>query len=426
MKKILVLLIAAALIFSLTACTGEEPTEKTGSVYWFNFKPEADAALQNVAKSYKNQTGVDVKVVTAASGGYNTALIAEMDKKNAPTLFVVGNMESLKTWGDYCYDLRGTSVFDKLNQDIILYNEDGSVASIGYCYECFGIIVNKDLLGKAGYSIEDIYNFETLSAVASDIHKRSGELGFDAFTSSGLDSSSSWRFSGHLANMPLYYEFNDRGVNFQVPSLTGDYLYAFKNIWDLYINNSSVTGASLATATADMATAEFTERKAVFYQNGSWEYHKLKEAGFTDDELQMIPIYTGVPGEENAGLCSGTENCWAVNKNASEEDIKATLDFMDWLVTSDEGTKVMTEEFGAIPYEGAPEDANLFIKNASEYVNGGKYSVSWDFNLTPGVEMWRMGLVDALTKYSAGLSDWSEVEKAFVTGWEQQYKIENQ
>ena len=426
MKKIFILILCVSLLLMVTACTGEKTAEKSGSVYWLNFKPEADSALQDIAKVYKNKTGVDVKIVTAASGGYNTALISEMDKKNAPTLFVVGNLEALKTWGDYCYDLSDTEVFKKLNQDIVLYNEDGSVASIGYCYECYGIIVNTALLGEAGYDLSDIKDFDTLKAVADDIHARRDLLGFDAFTSSGLDSSSSWRFSGHLANMPLFYEFRDKNITRQPEEIEGSYLYAYKNIWDLYITDSSLTNTSLATATADMATAEFTERKAVFYQNGSWEYNKLKEAGFSDDELAMIPIYCGVPGEENAGLCSGTENCWAVNKNATDADIKATLDFMNWMVTSEEGTKCMVEEFGAIPYDGAPEDENLFIQNAAEYINDGKYSVSWDFNLTPGVEVWRMGVTDALTKYSAGLSDWAEVEKAFVGGWAKQYETENQ
>ncbi len=423
MKKIFAFILILMIILTTVACT---KTEKTGSVYWLNFKPEADSALQEIAKTYTDETGVNVKIVTAASGGYNTALTSEMDKKNAPTLFVVGNMESIKTWGDYCYDLSGTEVFNNLNQDIILYNDDGSVASIGYCYECFGIIVNKKLLGEAGYSIADIKDFASLKAVADDIHARKDTLGFDAFTSAGLDSSSSWRFSGHLANMPLFYEFRDKNISYQPESIEGSYLYAYKNIWDLYITDASVTGASLATATGDMASGEFKERKAVFYQNGSWEYQNLKDAGFSDDELSMIPIYCGVPGEENAGLCSGTENCWAVNKNASKEDIEATLDFMNWLVTSDAGTKCMTEQFGAIPYKDAPENSNLFIKNAAEYVNEGKYSVAWDFSFTPGVEMWRVGVTDALTKYSAGKASWSEVETAFVDGWKRQYEEENQ
>ncbi|MBR2894577.1 MAG: ABC transporter substrate-binding protein, partial [Oscillospiraceae bacterium] len=132
-----------------------------GLVYWLNFKPEADAALQEIAKTYTKETGVEVKIVTAASGEYNTQLVAELDKKEAPTMFNVGNVGAVKTYGDYCYDLKGTPVFNELNQDIVLYTDAGTVASIGYCYEAFGIIVNKTLLSEAGYSIEEITNFDS-------------------------------------------------------------------------------------------------------------------------------------------------------------------------------------------------------------------------------------------------------------------------
>ena len=422
MKKLFALLLTLSMSLSLVACGGEDK----GSVYWLNFKPEADAALQEIAKTYTKETGVEVKVVTAASGEYNTQLVAELDKKEAPTMFNVGNVGAVKTYGDYCYDLKGTPVFNELNQDIVLYTDAGTVASIGYCYEAFGIIVNKTLLSEAGYSIEDITNFDSLKEIADDIHARSAELGFDAFSSAGLDGSSSWRFSGHLANMPLYYQFRDDNVTSQPAEITNSYLDAYKNIWDLYITDSAVTGAELATATGDMSTGEFKERKAVFYQNGSWEWAGLLEASFTADELQMIPIYCGVEGEEKAGLCSGTENCWAVNKNASEADVQATLDFMYWLVTSDAGTKCMTEQFGAIPYKKSPANSNGFIQDVAEYVADGKYTVSWAFNFTPSVDNWRAGVVDALTKYTAGTADWSAVETAFVQGWAQQYAAENQ
>ena len=421
-KRILTLALCAVMVIGLLAgCGGKDE----GSVYWLNFKPEADAALQEVAKTYKEETGVEVKIVTAASGEYNTQLIAELDKKDAPTLFNVGNPGAVKTYGDYCYDLTGSKVMGELNQDIVLYTPAGTVASIGYCVESFGIIVNKTLLKEAGYEITDITNFESLKKIADDIHARADKLGFDAFSSAGLDGSSSWRFSGHLANMPLYYEFRDNGVTSQPAEITGSYLNAYKNIWDLYITDSAVTGADLTTATGDMSKAEFVEKKAVFYQNGSWEYASLIEAGFTDDELQMIPLYCGVEGEEKAGLCSGTENCWAVNKNASEADIQATLDFMYWMVTSEAGTKCMTEQFGAIPYKAAPENSNLFINNGTQYVNEGKYSVSWAFNFTPAVDTWRAGVVDAMTKYTAGTGEWADVETAFVQGWAAQYAAEN-
>ena len=430
MKKFTVILLVVALALTSVFAQGAAEatsTAKKGSVYWLNFKPESDAALQSLAAEYTAETGVEVKVVTAASGKYNETLIAEMAKSSAPTLFIVGNDAAVAEWGDFCLDLTGTAIANELNTDAYnLYDENGKLCSIGYCYECFGIIVNKELLAQAGYSVDDIKDFDSLKKVAEDIHARSSELGFDAFTSSGMDSSSSWRFSGHLANVALYYEARDNGwtAGPQPATVTGAYLDNYRKIWDLYINNSAYDPASLSTGGYD-AEAEFGTKKAVFYQNGNWEYSALTGTyGLDPDTLTMIPLYCGVDGEENAGLACGTENCWAVNCNASEEDIQATIDFMVWMVTSEKGTKALAATFGAIPYKSAAASGNVFLDAANEYSNEGKYVMTWAFNYTPNVDDWRAGLVSAMNIYDADQTDanWENVKTAFIQGWATQYK----
>ena len=428
-KKLLSVALCATMVAGLLAgCGSSSKSDKAssdskGSVYWLNFKPEADEALQGIVKTYEKENGVKVKVVTAASGNYNSTLTSEMGKSAAPTLFVVGNQAAVKTWDDYCIDLKDTDVYKELSTDAFnLKDENGKVASMGYCYESYGIIVNKKLLKKAGYEITDIKDFASLKSVAEDIHKRADKLGFDAFTSSGMDDASSWRFTGHLANMPLFYEGRDDGWKEAPAEIKGTYLDNFKNVWDLYINNSKYDKKTLATGGYD-AEAEFKKGEAVFYQNGTWEYDALKKS-ISDDDMQMIPIYCGVEGEEKAGLCSGTENCWAVNAKASKADQKATLEFMKWLVTSKEGTKVMAEQFGAIPYKKAADSGNVFLKNANDLLEAGNYNVDWAFNYTPNVDEWRASLVAAMNKYDAGGS-WDDVKTAFVQGWATQYKAAN-
>lgn len=422
MKRIITLLIACAMVLCLFTGCGKKTSQ--GEVYYLNFKPEADAAWQALAAKYTELTGIKVTVNTAASGTYSETLIAEMDKSRMPTLFQCGNQAGLDTWGDYCLDLRGTEVYGEMTtDDFNLIGENGEVKAIGYCYECFGIIVNKELLSKAGYSVDDIYDFESLKAVVTDITARKDELGFSAFSSAGLDGSSSWRFSGHLANMPLFYEFRDEGVTSQPAQISGKYLDNFKNIWDLYIENATCDKTELTTKTGDESLAEFGNGKAVFYQNGSWEFANLVDKyGMKAENLAMIPIYIGVDGEENAGLASGTENCWAVNSKASEADIQATLDFLYWVVTSDEGTQMMADEFGPIPFKNAKTSANVFFNNANELLANGNYTVTWAFNYTPNVDEWRAGVVAALTQYTVGNGSWDDVVSAFVNGWATQYK----
>ena len=461
MKKIIALLLAVVVVLGLVACsssadktpdtTPAETTDNTpadttdtetktddtaaddtaaaasGKVYYLNFKPEFDEALQKLASDYTAKTGVAVKVVTAASGTYSDTLTAEMGKSEAPTIFNIGNMSGLADWDDYALDLTGSAIANELNTDSFnLYNEAGELKAIGNCYESFGIIVNTKLLEEAGHSLDEIKDFDSLKAVADDIHARASELGFDAFSAAGLDGSSSWRFSGHLANMPLYYEFRDDGVTAQPATITGAYLDNFKNIWDLYTTDTATTGSALATATGDESEAEFGEGKAAFYQNGTWEYANLTgKFGMNPDDLAMIPIYCGVDGEEKAGLCAGTENCWAINNESSEEDIQATIDFLVWVVTSDEGTTMLANEFGPCPFKDAKQPENVFFQDANNYTAAGNYVVTWAFNWTPAVDDWRAAVVSALTQYTAGTGDWEAVKTAFVEGWAAQYAKEN-
>ena len=389
---------------------------------------------------YTEKTGVPVTVVTAASGTYNETLTAEMDKSAPPTLFVVGNQAAVETWGDYCYNLSGTDIANQLNTDAYnLYDADGKLCSIGYCYECYGIIVNEDLLEKAGYTLGDITNFETLKAVAEDIHARASELGFDAFTSSSMSDDSSWRFTGHLANLEYYYESVDDPDAWKAcpPTITGAYMQNYKNLWDLYINNSAVNPADLAAGGFDAAD-EFGKEQAVFYQNGSWEYANVSGEGkFSDDQLAMIPIYFGVGDEANQGLCTGTENYWCVNKNASAEDIQATLDFMYWCVTDETALQAITGGAGAmpsgeagmafaIPFTAAPESSPPFVALDAQMTAEGKTPISWNFTTMPSEE-WKNMVGSALAVYAADQTDenWAAVVSAVVDHWAAEYALAN-
>ena len=444
MKKLIALLLAVVMVMGLAACGSKTTTEtkapteakvdtpateaKTdapaaaGSVYYLNFKPEQDEAWQKLAAEYTAQTGVPVTVLTAASGTYEETLMAEMGKTEAPTLFQVNGPVGLANWADYCYDLSGSDLYSHLTSDGFALKDGDAVLGIAYVVESYGLITNKTLLEKAGYTVDDINSFDTLKAVAEDITARSGELGFAAFTSAGMDASSDWRFKTHLANLPIYFEYQADGIG-TTTEIKGTYLDNYRNIWDLYINNSTCAPAELSAKTGDDSRNEFLEGKAVFYQNGSWEYGSVS-AVYSDDELAMIPIYIGVGDESKQGLCTGTENYWCVNKDASEEDIAATLAFMNWCVT--DAAEAMANDLGfVIPFDTAVESTNLFVKQDVAYTAEGKTPVSWNFPTMPSEE-WKNVLGSALTAYAADQTDanWDAVVSAFVDNWAAEYKLQ--
>ena len=409
MKKILALLLSLMLVLSLAACGKKADDNKgngdeaKGFVFYLNFKPEADQAWQDLAKTYTEQTGVEVKVVTAASGQYETTLMSEMAKSDAPTLFQVNGPVGLANWKDYCYDLSGTKIAGDLTSDTYALKDGDQMLGIGYVIESYGLITNKTLLEKAGYTVDDIKSFDDLKKVAEDITARKDELGFSAFTSAGMDGSSDWRYKTHLANLPIYIEYQEDGID-NPAAIKGTYLDNYKNIFDLYINNSTCDPAELAGKTGDDSRNEFLNEEAVFYQNGSWEYTNLVGDGkpFTDDDLTMLPIYIGVGDEANQGLCTGSENIWSVNNTSSDEDIQATLDFLYWCVTSEAGTSAMADKMGfVIPFKKAKDSTNPLITIANQYVADGKTSVAWCFSTMPS-EHRKNGVGSALPPYAAG------------------------
>ncbi|HBP23996.1 MAG TPA: ABC transporter substrate-binding protein [Oribacterium sp.] len=414
------------------AASGDQKTSG-GKVYYLNFKPEQADQWVDLAKKYTEETGVEVHVQTAASNTYEQTLKSEMAKSEAPTLFQVNGPVGLATWDDYCLDLKDTDVFKDLqSEDYALKNKDGVVKGIAYVIETYGLIYNKKLLndyiatdGAKISDVSELNSFDKLKEVADDIQAKKDDLGIEgAFTSAGFDSSSDWRFKTHLANLPIYYEYKADGIS-STEAIKGTYLDNYKNVFDLYIADSTTEPSLLSGKTGDDAASEFALGEAIFYQNGTWAYNDIKDNEVADEDLGMLPIYFGVD-DENQGLCTGSENYWCVNAKASEADIQATLDFLKWVVESDEGRDALSNEMGFVTPFSTFSDylpANPLVVAADEF-NKDKTPVSWNFTTMPS-EQWKNVLGSALLEYAQGTGKWDAVKTAFVDNWATEYKNAN-
>lgn len=412
----------------------DDKTSGNGKVYYLNFKPEQADQWVALAEKYTEETGVEVEVQTAASGTYESQLKAEMAKNEAPTLFQVNGPVGLATWKDYCYDLADSQIYKDLSSDDYALKDGDSVMGIAYVIETYGIIYNKAILNDYFAlddaeikSIDELNSFDALKKVADGIQAHKDDLGVQgAFTSAGMDSSSDWRFKTHLANLPIYYEYKADDID-STEAIKGTYLDNYKNIWDLYTTDSTCEASMLSSKTGEDAASEFALGEAVFYQNGTWAYNDIKDMEVADEDMGMLPIYIGAEGEENQGLCTGSENYWCVNKNASEEDIQATLDFMAWVVESDEGRDSLANEMGFVtPFTTFDEylPSNPLVKANDDYTKAGKTPVSWNFTTMPS-ENWKNDLGSALLEYAQGTGEWDAVKTAFVDGWATEYAAAN-
>ena len=458
MKKRIVKILMCALMSTmlLTGCRGDEEQdpssmvensgqnntqqggsqgaqqEAKGSVYYLSFKPENARTWEALALEYTNQTGVPVKVVTAASNTYEQTLMAEISNKEAPTLFQVNGPVGYANWKDYCTDLSGTNLYKwLLDKNLAIIGGDGGVYAIPYVVEGYGIIYNDAIMNDyfsmenpVVKSMDEVTNFETLKSLVEDMQAKKDNLGIEGvFASTSLMPGEDWRWQSHLANVPVYFELNDKGVT-DLDNLEFAYAENFKNIFDLYLNNSGTAPGLLGGRSVDDSMAEFALGKVAMVQNGNWAWSQIsqvEENMVREQDVKFLPIYTGIEGEENYGICIGTENYLVVNSQASIEDREASIAFMEWVFSSETGKNIVTNELGFIaPFSTFEENetpADPLAQEVIRYMSDtSKESIPWNFTIFPSVQF-KEEFGAALLEYASGSITWEEVKNRVVESW---------
>ena len=420
-----------AVAATLAACSNGSSSGSENGVYLLNFKPEAEEALKTIASAYKDKTGVEVKIVTAASGTYQQTLQTEVAKSNPPTIFNLNGPVGLATWKDYALDLSDTEFVKALTDtSMALTDEDGVVYGSPLGIEGYGLIYNAAILNKyfalegaKATSVDEIKGFAKLKEVVEDMQARKADLGIEgAFACTSLSSGEDWRWQTHLANYPVFYEFRDKGVT-DAKEIALTYSDNYKQIFDLYLNNSTVAPSAAAAKTVTDSMADFALGKCAFVQNGNWAWSQISEVeGNTvaEGDIHFMPIYIGVSGEEKSGIALGTENYLAVNSQVSETAQKASIDFLTWLLTG-EGAKMLVDNsvVSVSPYPAFSEltPADPLGKETAQFLaNKELYPINWVFQTFPSQEF-KNQLGSHLAQYASGKEDWSAVKEYFVSTW---------
>lgn len=430
--------LALGLVTMMTAsvfagCGGGAKDDGEGSVYYLNFKPESAEVWEEIAEKYTEETGVKVKVVTAASGTYEQTLKSEVAKKEPPTLFQINGPVGYQSWSAYCADLSGTDLYSwLLDQDMAIKDGDG-VYGIPFAEEGYGIIYNDEIMQKyfalsdKAVDISDtreIKDYATLKAVVEDMTAKKDQLGIEGvFASTSLKAGEDWRWQTHLANVPLTAEYNDTG-DMNPAEIEFKYSDNYKDLFDLYLNNSCTEPSMLSAKSVDDSMAEFALGNVAMVQNGNWAWGQISGVDgntVTEDNIKFLPLYMGLSGEETQGLCIGTENYMCVNAKVSEADQQATIDFMEWLFNSDEGKSYVTNELGFIaPFNTFSDDEKPTDPLAQEILtymaDESLTTVPWNFTTMPS-QTWKDNFGASLLEYAQGTKDWDQVVTGMVDEW---------
>ena len=457
MKKILLALIVFALCLSLTACGEKDKEDKTTTentpvsdnnqtkdieIYFLNFKPEVADIYKQIAKDYEAETGVKVKIVTAASDTYEQTLSSEISKSKPPTIFQINGPIGYEGWKNYCADLSETKFYSLLSEKSLAISNENGVFGVPYAIEGYGIIYNDEITNKYFAleskstdfdSMDDINDFEEFKALVEDMSKHKEELGIKGvFASTSFSSGNQWRWNTHLLNVPFHFEMEELG-KYSSSTLAGlsekefnfKYSEEFKSIFDLYLNNSITPKALVGSKGVNDSMAEFALGEVAMVQNGSWAYSEINSLDgnvVKEENIKMMPIYMGLEDEEETGLCIGTENYFAINSKVSPELQQASDDFLYWLFSSETGKRYVTEELGFVtPFETL-KDASFTDPLAKQVLlwtnKDGVTSVPWAFNSFPSLSF-KDDVGNALLEYAQGTASWNEAVEKIKNSWKQ-------
>ena len=440
--KITALLLSIICLLSGISLAGCKGKKNDTLVYFLNFKPESASVFEEVAKKYEEEKGVKVKVVTAAANTYEQTLKSEIAKSNPPTIFQVNGPVGYDAWDDYCLDIKDSKLYSYLSDKSLAIKDDGGVYAIPYVVEGYGIIYNNAIMKryfalpekKTKFNdMSEIKSFTDLKAVVEDMTVNKKKLDIEGvFASTSLSSGEDWRWQSHLLNVPIYYEIRNDEKDPTLSLLDADEITLkhadkFKNIFDLYIENSITEKNLLGSKSVADSMAEFALGKVAMVQNGNWSWSQIsgvKGNTVTAEDIKMLPIYTGVEGEENQSICIGTENYLAINKNATDEQKKASLDFLDWLFSSTTGKKYVTEKLGFITPFNTFNDNEIpsdpLAKEITRYMKDESLkTVPWVFSAFPS-DTFKKDTGNALLDYAQGKKKWDEVKDAVVKSWKKE------
>ena len=434
MKKII--LVTCAFLVATTSIFAAKKTTK-GQVRYLNFKPEVASIYQELAAAYEKETGVKVIVETAANNAYESTLTSKMATKQAPTLFQINGPQGYANWKNYCAELSNTELYKHLTDKSLAVTSGGKVYGIPYVVEGYGIIYNAAITDKyfalpnkaTKYkSMDEVNNFAALKEVCDDMQANKEALGIKGvFASTSLKAGEDWRWQTHLANLPVYYEFKNNKVDLAsdaTKKISFQYDKEFKNIFDLYLNDSVIPAKNVGVKTVDNSMAEFALEECAMVQNGNWAWGQISGVSGNKvkaENVKYLPIYTGVAGEEGKGLCIGTENFYCINKKASKQDQQATADFIYWLYSSKTGKKYVTEKLGFIaPFDTFTDNERptdpLAVEISKWMAKPGITSVAWNFTLIPS-QTFKDNFGASLLRYAQGAKSWEDVKASVVKDW---------
>jgi len=348
MRKLLSLALVAVLALSVLALPASANEKVNFSV--FQLKVEIDPMIQAFGKLY-NEKHPDVNVTVETLGGgadYGGALKAKLTADQMPTIFMIEGQGGYDLWKDFIADMSDADWVK--DTDLAFYDPDGKAVGFPIAMEGFGLGYNAEILEKAGVDPATLTTFSATKAAIEKIAGMKEELGLDAVVSVGTSVAGGlwWVTSQHVFNAFYagYQEYNDSSVYdaLRRGEVDQERLTAFANYLKLLYDNADPN--VLENGNYDAQVAAFASGKAAFITQGNWIDPNLAQLEAT---FPMGYVSHNFLEEESTGLYMAAPSWFVVNKQASPEQQKAAIDFLNYMALSEDGANYMVAEAGMVP-----------------------------------------------------------------------------
>ncbi|MDF2589709.1 MAG: transporter substrate-binding protein [Anaerocolumna sp.] len=353
-----------------------DTVEAAKKIVVFQSKVEIIDQLEACAEEYKAETGVEVEVWGTTGDDYLQQLKIKLSNNQGPTVFSLAPGSESNDLKAYLADLSGLS-FARDIADNMANVIDGKTVGIPYTVEGFGVVYNKNLVDAT--KVTDFASFETM---LKD-QKAAGINGFSL-------SQESYFLIGHILNTPFALQTNPEEyvkklISGEVKMQdTPEFVDFAKFMVAIRENTNNPLEVNYDKETGDFATG-----KSASIHQGNWCYGM-----FTDYDLGFDMGMMPLPILGNDKVAVSVPTCWYVNSQATDAEIKAGKDFIEWLYTSETGKKYLLKEFGFIPVLKSMQSDSLDPLSAevARYTSEGK-TISWPMNA-----YWPAGIVDVYLK----------------------------
>lgn len=158
---------------------------------------------------------------------------------------------------------------------------------------------------------------------------------------------------------------------------------------------------------------------------GNWVIPALNkmDPSFVQDKLGLLPVFAD--DEKGGRNVAGTNWVIGINKNQTEEEIKASVGFLDFLYSSEKGQEIVLEELEVIPPVkdldknkiGAPISRQLYQDVLDDK------AAPMTYKQEP-YGFLRASLAPNYQKYLAGEIDWEEFEKLTSNDFQQMRRVQ--